>query len=302
MKTKMSKKRLSQILIGGVMIVILSFVLLSPAMAEEEEVLGVDVSHIQVVDPHEDEDDVMDEVDDGESLIKELEDKILFLENQRKSTYIMVKEAPVFEAPSSNSKQVGKYSISSVVRVNETTDDGIWYKNEKGYFKTFNCISLIAAETKDGFIKSSDGENKKTLNNADKTIVGKSNMNLNQIKTLLKGSAMEDCAQTILDVENQYNLNAFFIISVAYVETQLGKTGVGKSKNNCYGLTKRGGGFQTFTYKKDSVKTFGDTINRLYVKNGRTTIEKVNSLYCPNTTKWSTDVRKTMNKFYKSLT
>lgn len=235
------------------------------------------------------------------------------LEASRKQTYIITREAPVFEEKSSLSKKMGTFPINSVVTVTSISEDGIWLECEQGYFKIYNAIALVNAQDKQTFIEAAEEEKeevtstqpteeKKTLVNGSKSIVGKSNLTLEQVEQLLAGSPMSGTGETVLEVEEKYNLNAFFTIAVAQCETQRGLTGTGATKKNPYGLTAKGQGYRSFSSYDEAIRTFGDTLNRLYISNGRTTVEKVNEIYCPGNTGWSTMVRTIMNQYLNKLT
>ena len=247
-----------------------------------------------------------------EELQKEIESMkgyITASEQAQKQTYIITREAPVFEKTSSYSKQLGTFPVNSVVTVTSISEDGIWLECEQGYFKIYNAIALINARDRQTFVmaekevaSTQPTEDKKTLKNGSKLIVGKSNLTLEQVEQLLSGSPMSGTGKTVLDVEEKYNVNAFFTIAVAQCETQRGLTGTGSSKKNPYGLTSRGNGYRSFNTYDEAIVTFGDTLSRLYIPNGRTTVEKVNQIYCPGNSGWATSVRTIMDNYLKKLT
>ena len=244
--------------------------------------------------------------------LKEMKEYVEAMENSRKQTYIITREAPVFAEQSSSSKRLGTFPVNSVVTVTHVSEDGIWLETEQGYFKIYNAIALINAQDRNCFVEYKEEqkqvastqptEEKKVLVNASSTIVGKSNLTLKQVESLLEGSPMSGHGQAILDIEEKYNVNAFFTISVAQNETQRGKTGTGASKKNPFGITQRGNGYRTFSSYSEAIYSFGDIMNRLYIPKGRTTIETVNEIYCPGNSGWGRNVRTIMNSYYKKLT
>lgn len=257
-----------------------------------------------------------EEIDAMGTMVEELQNEIESmkgyinaLEESQKQTYIITREAPVFEKMSSYSKQTGTFPVNSIVTVTSISEDGIWLECEQGYFKIYNAIALINARDKQTFIVAEEEvastqptEDKKTLVNGSKSIVGKSNLTLEQVEQLLSGSPMSGTGKTVLEVEEKYNVNAFFTIAVAQCETQRGLTGTGSSKKNPYGLTSGGNGYRSFNTYDEAIVTFGDTLNRLYIPNGRTTVEKVNEIYCPGNSGWATSVRTIMDNYLKKLT
>lgn len=249
------------------------------------------------------------QIDDLQQEIDKMRTYINTLEEYRKQVYIITKDTPVFKETSSNSKKLGTLPVNSVVSVTWRSKDGIWYECQYGYFKCYNAIALINAQETSTFIveeektvvstQPSEDNKNKTIVDASKSIIGKSNLTVQQVEQLLAGSPMSGCGPAVLEVESKYNINAFFTVSVAQAETQRGKTGTGASKKNPYGLTQKGGGYRTFKSYNEAIMTFGDTLNRLYIPNGRTTIEKVNEIYCPGNSQWSVNVR-TIMKNYKT--
>lgn len=244
--------------------------------------------------------------------IQKMKDHINDLESAQRQTYIITKDAPVFEKTSSLSKQLGTFPVNSVITVTSISEDGIWLECEQGYFKIYNAIALINAmdrnplvvteDKKEENISTQPTEEKKALVDGSKSIVGRSNLTLEQIETLLAGTPMSGTGPAILEVEQKYNVNAFFTLAVAQCETQSGLTGTGASKKNPYGLTAKGGGYRSFSSYSEAILTFGDTLSRLYIPNGRTTVEKVNQIYCPGNSDWSNKVRTVMTKYLNKLT
>lgn len=111
------------------------------------------------------------------------------------------------------------------------------------------------------------------------------------IAEILKGTDLEGhgLESAILEVEDDYGINAFFTIAVMKLESGNGKSRLAKAKNNLFGLNATGGRNENafrFETKADSVRKFGQLIADHYIGKGYTTIEKVARKYCPVNDKW----------------
>lgn len=120
------------------------------------------------------------------------------------------------------------------------------------------------------------------------------------IGEILQGTALEDpsLAAAILEIEDEYGINAFFTIAVMKLESGNGKSKLAKTKNNLFGLNATGGSNSkafSFDTKADSVRKFGQLIAESYVDKGYTTIEKVAKKYCPPNGKWPSLIKKIMH-------
>ena len=65
--------------------------------------------------------------------LKEMKEYVEAMENSRKQTYIITREAPVFAEQSSSSKRLGTFPVNSVVTVTRVSEDGVWLETEQGY-------------------------------------------------------------------------------------------------------------------------------------------------------------------------
>ncbi|MUT67018.1 glucosaminidase domain-containing protein [Paenibacillus sp. NEAU-GSW1] len=120
--------------------------------------------------------------------------------------------------------------------------------------------------------------------------------------TALSGHGLE---KAILEVEDEYGINAFFTIAVMKLESGNGKSKLAKNKNNLFGLNATGSNAHkaafSFKTKGDSVLKFGQLISKNYINKGYTTVEKISSKYCPANPKWASLVLKIMKSDYKKL-
>lgn len=139
------------------------------------------------------------------------------------------------------------------------------------------------------------------------TVGTESGLTEEDISVIFNGTALEGhgLEQTILEVEEEYGINALFTIAVMKLESGNGSSRLAKNKNNLFGLNatgkdahKRAFSFET---KGDSVRKFGQLLSKNYVGKGYTTIEKIATKYCPANSKWSGLVKNIMTKDYKKL-
>lgn len=259
--------------------------------------------------------ELSDRLVDLQSHIASLEVELSDMEELNSKTYVTQKEVSVFKEPNNQSQQFGTFKIGSVIKANIISEDGLWIETEQGYVETKNLVQLESARNIDAFVpyqekkeeekpQSNNVQNNTTQPNKEQqtqsnpvynvAVKGKSGLTKADLDYILAGSPMKNCAEAVLSVEEKYNVNAFFTVSVAQAETQRGLTGTGKSKNNAFGITSTSGGYRTFNSLSDSVIEFGGMIERVYFSRGLDTVEKVHSIYTssPN---WSTNVKKIMN-------
>lgn len=118
------------------------------------------------------------------------------------------------------------------------------------------------------------------------------------LQKVTKGTRLYGYEEKIIEVERKYQVNAFFILAVANVETGMGCAGVGSSRNNCFGM-KGGSGFRYFDNPGQSVEAFGELISRKYFGNGRYTAYSIGQWYCD--TYWATKVTNEIDRLYYKM-
>ena len=137
-------------------------------------------------------------------------------------------------------------------------------------------------------------------------VQSKSGLSPQLIAQILKGTELTDHAleEAILEIEDEYGINAYFTIAVMKLESGNGKSRLAKHKNNLFGLNATGGSNSkafAFDTKADSVRKFGELIAKAYVGKGYTTIEKVARKYCPANDDWSKLVHRIMKSDHNKL-
>lgn len=240
----------------------------------------------------------------------------------------------VREEPSAKAKILDVLEQGTILEVLETTDNGWLRLADGGYVH-----GGYAKQLKDGLVRiaslatvaeqaakaASDAPAKAEApasepsearnDNADdgepnkpnSKVASDSGLTIADIDTILSGTALADegLEQAILEVEEEYGINAYFTIAVMKLESGNGESKIARKKNNLFGLNAiAGDAFNqalSFKTKADCVRKFGQLISDKYVERGYTTIEKVARKYCPANSRWPGHVKDIMNKDYKLL-
>jgi hypothetical protein len=122
-----------------------------------------------------------------------------------------------------------------------------------------------------------------------------------QLQKVTVGTRLYGYEQVILDTEKANDVNAIFILAVAQTETGFGMAGVGKSRNNAFGLTSSKGGYAYYNNIGESIKAFGSNIKNVHFNNGRYTLGQINSVYCPGNSNWAKSVDNNINSVYNKM-
>ena len=117
------------------------------------------------------------------------------------------------------------------------------------------------------------------------------------IEKNILNSPLKGQGEILVQIENEYNVNGLFVLSVASFETGYGSKGVA-SQNNLFGISKSGGGYQTYASAADSMLAFGHLIKTYYIDNGYTNIQSISIKYCEKSDHWITNVSWFMNSLY----
>jgi flagellum-specific peptidoglycan hydrolase FlgJ len=155
--------------------------------------------------------------------------------------------------------------------------------------------------------ESIDEEIEEELSKPTSIVESDSGLTEEHIAKIFEGTALSghDLEQAILEIEDEYGINAYFTIAVMKLESGNGKSKLAKSKNNLFGLNAIDGDKYnkafSFETKGDSVRKFGQLLSKNYVDKGFTTIEKVARKYCPANSKWSGLVKNIMKSDFRKL-
>ena len=122
----------------------------------------------------------------------------------------------------------------------------------------------------------------------------KSNLTTAQISTILSGTKIQAYSQDFYDMEQEYNVNALFCLSVACLESGGGAKNA--NKNNFFGFRGKSG-WMSFNTPRDGIFYFGKLINNsLYY--GKS-IENIGIIYCDSA--WAPYVKRIMLEKWNKL-
>lgn len=126
------------------------------------------------------------------------------------------------------------------------------------------------------------------------------------IAKLFKGTALagHGIESVVLEIEEEYGINALFTIAVMKLESGNGKSRLSRTKNNLFGLNATSSADSkafSFKSKGESVRKFGQLLSDKYVDKGYTTVDKVAKKYCPASSSWAGKVMNIMKSDYRKL-
>jgi flagellum-specific peptidoglycan hydrolase FlgJ len=199
----------------------------------------------------------------------------------------------------------------TVLEILNTTDNGWLILKSGGYVNgkytkpidsNFNHTPLVKALSMIHTKNIGGADNKPTA-----SVKSDSGLTDAHIEKLFKGTSLQGhgLEKVIIEMEEDYGINAYFTIAVMKLESANGKSNLSKNKNNLFGLNAIDGDKHnkafSFKTKGDSVRKFGQLISKHYLGEGYTTVEKVSRKYCQANPKWSSLVISIMNSDYKKL-
>ena len=119
----------------------------------------------------------------------------------------------------------------------------------------------------------------------------------------LKDTPLKDLGQHFINVQEKYGVNALFLMSIIHTESKYGEVPAKGTKYNLAGLKRAKGGFQQPKSFEESIDNLASTLNRLYVKRGNNTPQKVHKGGYAASEDWSKKVVQeweNINKFIYS--
>ncbi|MBO9599861.1 MAG: glucosaminidase domain-containing protein, partial [Cohnella sp.] len=189
--------------------------------------------------------------------------------------YLNVREQPYPKA-----KILNVLAKGTIIEVLLTTDNG-WLKLKDGGY----VHGGYARQLKDDIVKiaslpvnsSMDGKSEESVASDREESVGEPNKPSSVVKSqsglteedigeMLEGTDLADqgLEEAILDIEEEYGVNAYFTIAVMKLESGNGESRLAKRKNNLFGLNAiAGDAFNkalSFETKADCVRMFGQLI------------------------------------------
>lgn len=125
----------------------------------------------------------------------------------------------------------------------------------------------------------------------------KSNLSIEQYNIILKGTGLEGCGESYYNMEQTYNINGLFALSVACQESGFGR--YLSNKNNFYGM-RNSKGWMSFESPDANIQYFGELMNKsLYYGKD---IYGIAATYCPGTDEhWASCVMSLMKRNFNLL-
>lgn len=135
-------------------------------------------------------------------------------------------------------------------------------------------------------------------------IEGATTISLEQYEIILKDTFLCELASVIKEVEDKYDINGIFIISVAQLESGHGTSNLAINKNNLFGLGSYGSdpyaNAITFKSHASCIDFFGELIRNNYLNNNLISIEAIGKKYC-GSSEWASKVKTLMKQNYEKL-
>jgi flagellum-specific peptidoglycan hydrolase FlgJ len=206
--------------------------------------------------------------------------------------------------PNSKSNIVNVVKKGDLLEVVQITDNG-WLELKNGRYVHGGYAKIISGTALPDIAFSVEEHSEPAKPTS--TVQSDSGLTEDHIAAIFDGTelANNELEEVILEVEEEYGINAYFTIAVMKLESGNGSSRLAKNKNNLFGLNAIDGDKNnkafSFKTKGDSIRKFGQLLAKNYVGKGYTTIEKVARKYCPANTKWSGIVKTIMNRDYYKL-
>lgn len=127
-------------------------------------------------------------------------------------------------------------------------------------------------------------------------ITEKSGLTAEELEALAAGTELEGLGYPFYRMEQEYLVNAVFALSVAQLESGYGTSRMAREDNNIFGMMGR-----VYQHKEENVGAFGELIKYHYFGRGLTTLESINTVYCPNNYEWAPQVRSLMNRNFARI-
>ena len=125
----------------------------------------------------------------------------------------------------------------------------------------------------------------------------KSNLSVEQYNKILEGTGLAGCGESYYNMEQTYNVNGLFALSVACLESGYGKYKA--NTNNFYGM-RSSKGWMAFETPDANIQYFGKLMNKscYYGKD----ILGIGATYCPGTYQdWAGKVKSIMSLSFNKL-
>ena len=115
--------------------------------------------------------------------------------------------------------------------------------------------------------------------------MGPSGLTVQDLRKLTQGTNLAGIEEALLQIEEEYNVNALYALAVAKLETGSGTSFLCNEYNNLFGM--RGKDWYRYTSKNDSVLAFGKLMVGNYFSKGFVTLERIGPRYAEGSKTWA---------------
>lgn len=128
----------------------------------------------------------------------------------------------------------------------------------------------------------------------------KSNITTEQMRKALEGTNLEGLAETYVQAEATYGVNAVFLAALNAWESEWGKSGMAMSKNNLGGVKSRSGGYRSFDSRSECVNEIAALLSESYLKPGAkwyngTSVQSISIMYNLGEQSWVDGITQVAN-------
>ena len=224
--------------------------------------------------------------------------------NEKKPEYYIVttNTLNIRKSNSINSECIGLLHMNDIIEVFDKNEE--WYKIENNLFVNKNYLQVVNDPLREFIKRQKINSRSLLIRNPIDNINSKSNLHIEDLKNLLSGTKLEGIEEAILKSEQEYDINAFFILAVARLESGNGTSEIAINKNNLFGLNTvdkdpYNKAF-TFNSKSESVYSFSNVIKKYYIDIGLKTVSQINTKYS-SSDKWANKINNLMISDYQKI-
>lgn len=179
---------------------------------------------------------------------------------------------------------------------------------KKGEIIEVNCLYGEYFQTSEyTFVKATEFERfyePLTSLSTQSSITTKSGASAKEINDILKETDLKGLGNVIIEVQEEYNINALFIVGVMKLESANGDSRLAQNKNNLFGIAAYDDSpySSAFHYisKEECVRDFGRIIHEYYIDCDRETVHEINQKYSSSSS-WARKVVELANDCYVQI-
>lgn len=177
------------------------------------------------------------------------------------------------------------FDVEVIYKNDEVDTSEKWFKLSKsGMFVCSEYIEILdkKIDIKDYVLTSKGTYIKELPKVISRKVTVPSNLSVDDMKKITKGTNLESTSEAIISVEKEYGINSFFTYAVAALESSYGNSNIARDRNNLFGMNAVDANPNlAFGYdsKASSIKDFGKRIHKYYTSAGRTSIDSINDKY-----------------------